>query len=107
MRNYCDYGVEVHCYTNNNIAGIHLIATDAARMGSGIKFEASAVGGQSYIWHALGSLMLTCLMELMWQTLQLLMQMLQMALIKIDCAGTHYYIPFYDASVIDTEWADQ
>ena len=27
--------------------------------------------------------------------------------IKIDVAGTHYYVPFYDASVIDKEWADQ
>ena len=107
MRNYCDYGVEVHCYTNNNIAGIHLIATDAARMGSGIKFEASAVGGQSYIHHAFRFLDADMSDGAYVATTTITDADDADGVIKIDCNGTHYYIPFYDASVIDTEWADQ
>ena len=107
MRNYCDYGFEAHCYTNNNIAGIHLIATGAAKMGSGIKFEASAVGGQSYIHHAFRFLDADMSDGAYVQTTTITDANSADGVIKIDCNGTHYYIPFYDASVIDTEWADQ
>jgi len=107
MRNYCDYGFEAHCYTNNNIAGIHLIATNAAKMGSGIKFEASAVGGQGYIHHAFRFLDADMSDGAYVQTTTITDADSAEGVIKIDCNGTHYYIPFYDASVIDTEWADQ
>ena len=107
MRNYCDYGVEVHCYTNNNVAGIHIMPTDAAKLQSGIKFEASAVGGQSYIWHAFRFLDADMSDGAYVATTTITNADDADGVIKIDCAGTHYYIPFYDASVIDTEWADQ
>ena len=53
MQKYCDHGVDIHCYTNNNEAGIRFMPTDAARLSSGIKFYASATSGPGYIHHAM------------------------------------------------------
>jgi len=107
MRNYCDHGLDVHCYTNNNEAGLRFMPTDAARLSSGIKFYASAVGGQSYIHHAMEFVAADMKDGAYVATTAITNADDADGVIKIDCAGTHYYIPFYDASVIDTEWADQ
>lgn len=107
MLGYCNYGLDVLCQTNNNIAGIHLLAQDAARMSSGIKFEASASGGQGYIHHAFRFLDADQSDGASVATTTITNADSAEGVIKIDCNGTHYYIPFYDAGVIDTEWADQ
>jgi hypothetical protein len=107
MRNYCDHGVDVHCYTNNNEAGLRFMPTDAARLSSGIKFYASATGGQGYIHHAM-EFVAADMKDGAYATAVAITDADDAdGVIKIDCAGTHYYIPFYDASVIDKEWADQ
>jgi len=107
MQKYCDYGIDVHCYTNNNEAAIRLMPTDAAKLSSGIKFYASAVGGQSYIHSAFEFVSADKSDGAYVTTTTITNPETAEAIIKIDCAGTNFYIPAYNAASIDTEWADQ
>ena len=101
MLGYTDYGVDVLCQTNNNIAGIRINTTDSAVLSDGIRFESTT----GVINHALmfvdadesdGASVAASTID----------NLDADGVIKIDCAGTDYYIPFWDAGAITTEWAD-
>lgn len=105
MLGYCNYGVDVLTQTSNGVAGIRIRTQDAAKLSDGIRFEASTDGGVSKINHAFnftaadqsdGASVAASTID----------NLNADGVIKIDCAGTDYYIPFWDAGAISTEWAD-
>lgn len=102
---YGNYGCRIDIYTSNSEAAYFVYTSDAAKLPSGIKFEASATGGASKINHAFefvaadesdGASVVASTVD----------NLNADGVIKIDCAGTDYYIPFWDAGAISTEWAD-
>ena len=106
MLGFCDFGLDVLCQTSEGIAGIRILTQDAAKLHYGIKFEASAVGGVSRINHAFCFLVADMSDGAYVAATAVTTPETAQGVIKIDCAGTDYYIPFYDAGDIDTEWAD-
>ena len=106
MQGYTDWGLSVLCQTSLGFAGVYIRTQDAAILPAGIKFEANAGGGVSYINHAFwffaadmtdGAYVAATAIDTP-ETAQ--------GVIKINCNDTNYYIPFYDDGDIDTEWAD-
>ena len=101
MQNYCNYGVNVLCQTSEGDAAVYINTTVSAKLHYGIAFEAEA---GSRINHAFrfasasnldGSFVGTITFDATAD-----------GMIKIDVAGTDYYIPFWNAASVDNEWAD-
>jgi len=106
MQGYTDWGLSVLCQTSLGFAGVYIRTQDAAILPAGIKFEANATGGVSYINHAFWFLAADMTDGAYVAATAITTPETAQGVIKIDCAGTNYYVPFYNAADIDTEWVD-
>ena len=106
MLGFCDYGTNVLCQTSEGVAAINIRTQDAAKLHDAIRLDASTSGGASRINHVFNFTAADESDGANVSTTTITDADSAEGVIKIVCNGTDYYIPFYDAGVIDTEWAD-
>ena len=102
MLGYCDYGIDVLVQTNNHTAAIRIAPEDSAVVAVGISFEVSAGSGKiNHIMKFEDSQ--NCGVNTSGNVGG---AQASDAIIKIDVAGTDYYLPAFVAGSVTGDWAD-
>ncbi len=101
MLGYCNYGVDVLCQTTNNVAGIRVNPDDSAKLDVGILFEGSSGGNITHAFKFAANDKTEGA-----YVAEITFDATSDGMIKIDVAGTDYYIPFWNAAGLNNEWAD-
>lgn len=107
MLGYVDYGVNVLCQAIGAVAAINIRTQDAATCSDLIRVDANVAGGVTRIDHVFNFLNADESDGVLVAAITITDGGNADGMIKIECAGTDYYIPFYAADGVDNEWADR
>ena len=102
MLGYCDYGVDVLVGTSNGIAGIRIAPEQSANLNVGISIEVAAGSGNVNHLFKLEDATACCVNT----SGNVGGAQASDAIIKIDIAGTDYYLPAFVAGSVTGDWAD-
>lgn len=102
MIGYTDYGIDVLCQTNNHTAAIRIAPEQSAKVAVGISFEVAAGSGKiNHIMKFEDST--SCGVNTSGNVGG---AQQSDAIIKIDVAGTDYYVPAFTATNVTGDWSD-